>query len=75
MKTEELNALKNEVEHVSKKLSALTEEELEQVSGGGDGTGKDSQEPQKKRIVKLLPFVEATVTRVTPQDIRGDENP
>ena len=30
----ELNALKNEVEHVSKKLSALTEEELEQVSGG-----------------------------------------
>ena len=35
MKTkEELNALKNEVEHVSKKLSALTEEELEQVSGG-----------------------------------------
>ena len=35
MKTkEELNALKNEVEHVSKKLSALTEEELEQVTGG-----------------------------------------
>ena len=35
MKTkEELNALKNEVEHVSSKLSALTEEELEQVSGG-----------------------------------------
>ena len=35
MKTkEELSALKNEVEHVSKKLSALTEEELEQVTGG-----------------------------------------
>ena len=35
MKTKkELNALKNEVEHVSKKLSALTEEELEQVTGG-----------------------------------------
>ena len=35
MKTkEELNALKNEVEHVSRKLSALTEEELEQVTGG-----------------------------------------
>ena len=31
---EELNALKNEVEHVSKKLSVLTEEELEQVTGG-----------------------------------------
>ena len=35
MKTKkELNALKNEVEHVSKKLSALTEEELEEVTGG-----------------------------------------
>ena len=35
MKTKkELNALKNEVEHVSRKLSALTEEELEQVTGG-----------------------------------------
>ena len=36
MKTkEELNALKEEVETVSKKLTGLTEEELEQVSGGG----------------------------------------
>ena len=35
MKTkEELNALKEEVETVSKKLAELTEEELEQVSGG-----------------------------------------
>ena len=35
MKTkEELNALKEEVEAVSKKLSELTEEELAQVSGG-----------------------------------------
>ena len=75
MKTkEELNALKNEVEVLNQKLSTLTEEELEQVSGGGDGTGKDSQEPQKKSIVKL-PFVEATLTKVTPQDICGDENP
>ena len=31
---EELNALKEEVETVSKKLHELTEEELEQVSGG-----------------------------------------
>ena len=31
---EELNALKNEVEAVSKKLNKLTEEELEQVNGG-----------------------------------------
>ena len=35
MKTpEELNALKEEVETVSKKLHELTEEELKQVSGG-----------------------------------------
>ena len=35
MKTkEELNALKEEVETVSRKLHELTEEELEQVSGG-----------------------------------------
>ena len=35
MKTkEELNALKEEVETVNKKLQELTEEELAQVSGG-----------------------------------------
>ena len=35
MKTkEELNALKEEVETVSKKLAELSEEELAQVSGG-----------------------------------------
>ena len=35
MKTaEELTALKNEVEVLNQKLSTLTEEELEQVSGG-----------------------------------------
>ena len=35
MKTkEELNALKEEVEAVNKKLHDLTDEELEQVSGG-----------------------------------------
>ena len=35
MKTKDkLNALKEEVETVSKKLHELTEEELEQVSGG-----------------------------------------
>ena len=32
--TEELKTLKKEYETVSKKLSALTEEELEQVNGG-----------------------------------------
>ena len=37
---EELNALKEEVETVSKKLHELTEEELAQVSGGAAGTVK-----------------------------------
>ena len=32
--TEELKTLKKEYETVSRKLSALTEEELEQVNGG-----------------------------------------
>ena len=36
MKTkEELNALKEELETLNKKLAELTEEELQQVSGGG----------------------------------------
>ena len=38
MKTkEELNALKNDVETLNKKLHELTEEELKQVSGGDSG--------------------------------------
>ena len=37
MKTaEELNALKEEVEALNKKLAELTEEELAQVTGGGN---------------------------------------
>ena len=37
MKTEEeLNALKEEIETVKKKLAELTEEELTQVTGGFD---------------------------------------
>ena len=40
MKTkEELNALKEEVETLNKKLAELTEEELAQVTGGSDGDG------------------------------------
>ena len=38
MKTkEELNALKNEVEALNKKLAELTDEERAQVTGGGGG--------------------------------------
>ena len=36
MKTkEELNALKEEIESLNKKLAGLTEEEMEQIVGGG----------------------------------------
>ena len=39
MKTkEELNAIKTEVEMLNKKLTELTDDELEQVSGGNTGT-------------------------------------
>ena len=48
MKTkEELNALKNEVEALNKKLAELTDEELEQVAGGGQNywlPGKTSED-------------------------------
>ena len=37
MKTkEEINALKEEIKDLNKKIAELTEEELAQVSGGGD---------------------------------------
>ena len=49
MKTkEELNALKEEVETQNKKLHELTEEELEQVSGGF--------EPGSSAQIKLSPY-------------------
>ena len=50
MKTkEELNALKEEVETVSKKLHELTDEELAQVSGGStSGIAKISQASPKE---------------------------
>ena len=41
---EELNALKNEVEVLNQKLSTLTDEELEQVTGGVD-PGLDIEQP------------------------------
>lgn len=41
MKTkEELNALKNEVEALNKKLSELTDDELKEVAGGVEGYQK-----------------------------------
>ena len=64
MKTnEELNALKEEVEALNKKLAELSEDELQQVSGGvllyepadgaeksrGKDTGKDSGKTEDKK--------------------------
>ena len=44
MKTkEELNALKEEVETLNKKLHELTEEELEQVTGGAINHTEDEK--------------------------------
>ena len=51
MKTkEELNALKEEVETLNKKLHELTEEELAQVSGG---LGFDHRLPQHSTSLSL----------------------
>ena len=44
MKTnEELNALKEEIETLKKKLSELTEEELKQVTGGNQGMDESGE--------------------------------
>ena len=54
MKTkEELNALKEEVETLNKKLAELTEEELAQVSGGSsaeDPSGYQISERMRSKI-------------------------
>ena len=55
MKTkEELNALKEEVEALNKKLAELTEEELEQVAGGfGFYTGQWKEAPGGDRVRRI----------------------
>ena len=56
MKTkEELNALKEEAETLNKKLTALSDEELAQVSGGSDD------------IVDFISMVYETVTKPLKQ--------
>ena len=63
MKTkEELNALKNEVETLNKKLAELTEDELKQVTGG---TGPVFQLADKKLPVyeyEAVPYMTGKVT-------------
>ena len=46
---EELDALKEEVENLSKKLSELTDEELEQVSSGKRSYAPQSRTRRKKK--------------------------
>ena len=58
MKTkEELNALKEEVETLNKKLAELTEEELRQVSGGFFAALMpvvDSEEPTIEALPQVI---------------------
>ena len=62
MKTkEELNALKEEVEALNRKLAELTEEELEEVAGG-TMTTQEKIEFVKENIPKFYGFV--------PEEIR-----
>ena len=54
MKTkEELNAIKEEVENLNKKLKELTEEELEQVTGSGP---KLIPSPLLRRVSDKIPL-------------------
>ena len=64
MKTkEELNALKEEVETVSRKLAELTEEELAQVSGGN---GKFAYEGPFYK--PELEWIEYLISKNDPQE-------
>ena len=54
MKTkEELNELKEEVEALSKKLHELTEDELEQVTGGKEDMAEQSDSKAPKSVFPL----------------------
>lgn len=60
MKTnEELNALKEEVETLNKKLAELTEEELEQVTGGRFGYRKDKDKKGSRITAGFTPIAAA----------------
>ena len=57
--TEELNALKEEVETMNKKLAELTEEELEQVTGGKLGYRKDMDKNGSRLTAGFTPIAAA----------------
>ena len=61
---EELNALKEDVDTLNNKLNELTEEELEQVSGG--------QGNKPLIIVDGVPF-EGSLSDINPADIQSME--
>ena len=52
---EELNALKEEVETLNKKLKELTEEELNQVTGGGVESYLDRPQPNFEEWIQSNP--------------------
>ena len=62
MKTKkELNALKEEVEALNKKLAELTDEELEQVSGGARLIFREDQELAAVAAESVLKLKERAV--------------
>ena len=52
---EELNALKDEVETLNEKLKELTEEELNQVTGGGVESYLDRPQPNFEEWIQSNP--------------------
>ena len=70
MKTkEELNALKEEVETVSRKLLELTDEALDQVFGGVGGSGGGSYYPS----IPSTPSTPTTPTGVFTVPVKGED--
>ena len=71
MKTkEELNVLKEEVEALNKKLHELTEEEIAQVTGGGDIVRVNGEDIAKLNTTEALrgKFVGAVSITKKPAD-------
>lgn len=68
--TEELSALKEEVEALNRKLSELTEEELAQVIGGVELLPKDHYE----NIILNASEHDEQILQTHPKDIGSDKN-